>query len=105
MKAELENKVGKDDRSRLITNSINEKLRKQFPIKRDNKVYSAATKTVNDTYYENKWEIPADTKPYDKNCSPSRRNVTGTDFLKFVKDQEKGNNTIKPVSQLTDNLY
>jgi len=106
MKAELENKVGKDDRSRLITNSINEKLRKQFPIKRDNKVYSAATKTVNDTYYENKWEIPADTKPYDKKLfAIKERTVTGTDFLKFVKDQEKGNNTIKPVSQLTDNLY
>lgn len=106
MKSELENKVGKDDRSRLITNSINEKLRKQFPIKRDNKVYSAATKTLNDTYYENKWEIPADTKPYDKKLFVIKeRNVTGTDFLKFVKDQEKGNNTIKPVALLADNLY
>lgn len=106
MKSELENKVGKDDRSRLITNSINEKLRKQFPIKRDNKVYSAATKTLNDTYYENKWEIPADTKPYDKKLfAIKERNVTGTDFLKFVKDQEKGNNTLKPVTQLADNLY
>lgn len=106
MKSELENKVGKDDRSRLITNSINEKLRKQFPIKRDNKVYSAATKTLNDTYYENKWELPADTKPYDKKLfAIKERNVTGTDFLKFVKDQEKGNNTLKPVTQLADNLY
>ena len=30
MKTELENKVGKDDRSRLITNSLNEKLQKKI---------------------------------------------------------------------------
>ena len=41
MKSELESKVGKDDRSRLITNSLNEKLRKQYPFKRDDKVYAA----------------------------------------------------------------
>lgn len=106
MKSELENKVGKDDRSRLITNSINEKLRKEYAVKRDNKVYAAASKAITNDYYDNKWELPADTKPYDKKLfAIKEREITGTDFLKFAKTQQKASYTLKPINKLTDNLY
>lgn len=106
MKSELENRVGKDDRSRLITNSLNEKLRKQFPFKRDDKVYNATAKAITNDFYDNKWDVPADTKPYDKKLfAIKERNITGTDFLKYAKAQQKGSNTLKPINKLTDNLY
>lgn len=106
MKPELENKVGKDDRSRLITNSINEKLRKKFPFKRDDKVYAAATKAVTNDYYENKWEMPLETKSYDKKLFAIKDKIlTGTDFLKYIKTQQKAGYTLKPVNKLIDNMY
>lgn len=37
-KLELENKISKDDRSRLITNSLTEKLRVKYPIKKRSKI-------------------------------------------------------------------
>jgi peptidyl-prolyl cis-trans isomerase SurA len=106
MKSELENKVGKDDRSRLIINSLNEKLRKKYNVKRDDKVFAAATKAVTNDFYENKWEVPADTKPYDKKLfAIKERNITGTDFLNYLKTQEKGAGALKPVSTLTSKYY
>ncbi|HMI07292.1 MAG TPA: peptidylprolyl isomerase [Flavobacterium sp.] len=106
MKSELENKVGKDDRSRLITNSLNEKLRKEFPIKRNDKLYASLSKAVTNDFYENKWDLPKDTKPFDgKLFSIKDKTVTGTDFLNYVKLQQKAGSGIKPVNKLVDNLY
>ncbi len=106
MKSELENKVGKDDRSRLITNSLNEKLRAKYHSKRDTKLYGALSKAITNDYYENKWEVPANTKPFDKKLfAVNDKTVTGTDFLHYVKVQEKAGVTLKPITALTDSLY
>ena len=61
-KSDLEAKVSKDDRSRLIANTLTEKLRKKYTIKRDEKVFADASKFVNDTFYEGKWVVPTDKK-------------------------------------------
>jgi peptidyl-prolyl cis-trans isomerase SurA len=106
MKVELENKVSKDDRSRLITNSLNEKLRKKYAIKRDDKLYAAAAKTVTNDYYENKWEVPADTKAFDKKLfSVNEKSITGTSFLIYLKTQQKAGLTLKPIGKLVDKNY
>ena len=65
VKTELENKISKDDRSRLITNSLNEKLRKKYAVKREDKLYKSIVKTVTNDFYESKWEVPASTKPFE----------------------------------------
>ena len=44
MKNELETKIGKDDRSKKITASLNEKLRKKYSYKRDDKQYGLISK-------------------------------------------------------------
>ena len=106
MKVELENKVSKDDRSRLITNSLNEKLRKKYAVKRDEKLYAALVKTVTNDYYENKWEVPADTKAFDKKLfAINEKTITGTSFLLHLKAQEKSGLTLKPIAKLVDNFY
>ncbi|MBK8600622.1 MAG: peptidylprolyl isomerase [Flavobacterium sp.] len=106
MKVELENKVSKDDRSRLITNSLNEKLRKKYTVKRDDKLYAALSKTVTNDYYDNKWEVPADTKAFDKKLfAINDKTITGTSFLIYLKTQEKAGLTLKPITKLVDSFY
>jgi peptidyl-prolyl cis-trans isomerase SurA len=46
MKNELETKIGKDDRSKKITASLNEKLRKKYTFKRDNKQYTIQSRKI-----------------------------------------------------------
>ncbi len=106
METELENRVRKDDRSRLITNSMNDKLKKKFPIKRDDKLYAQLSKTVTDEFYTGAWTVPADKKPYDKPLfSVNGKAVSGYTFLEFVARRQKGAGDIKPIGKMIDKMY
>ena len=105
-KVELENKISKDDRSRLITNSLNEKLRKKYPIKRDNKLYNSLLKSVTNEFYDAKWVVPADNKKYSETLfSVGTKKITGNDFLNYIFSQQKSGIATKPIDKLVDKLY
>ena len=105
-KAELENKIAKDDRSRLITNSLTEKLRKKYPIKKDNKLYTTIEKLVTNQFYDGKWELPENLKEYNtKLFSVQNKTITGVDFLNYINEQQKSGSTTKPVQKLVTVLY
>lgn len=106
MQAELEGKVSKDERSRLISDSTTEKLRKKYTVKRDDAVYASLTKLVTDDFYEGKWEIPANQKLADKKLfSINAKSVPANSFLLYVKSQQKTNSQTKPISALVAKLY
>ena len=107
MRSDLESKVSKDDRSRLITASMNEKLRKKYSIKRDDKFYAVLSKLVTDNFYEGKWETPVDLKSYNKNLVTINgvKSITGASFLTYIKEQQKTKNTLKPLSKLINKFY
>lgn len=105
-RVELENKISKDDRSRLITNSLTEKLRKKYPIKRDAKLFGTIAKLVTDSFYEGKWEAPADTKKYAGTLfTIGTKAVTGDVFLNYIVTQQKSGIAIKPIEKLTEKLF
>lgn len=105
-KTELENKISKDDRSRLITNSLTEKLRKKYPIKRDNKLYATLSKLVTNDFYEAKWSLPETAKSYTGTLfSVGTKKLTGTTFLDYVYSQQKSGIAVKPVEKLVEKLF
>ncbi len=105
-KAELENKISKDDRSRLITNSLTEKLRAKYPIQKDAKLYATIAKSVTDEFFNNKWAVPTDTNKYDKTLfSIGTKNFKGTEFLEYVYTKQKAGSSIRPISKLTNSLF
>jgi peptidyl-prolyl cis-trans isomerase SurA len=106
MKNELENKIGKDDRSRKLTTSLNEKLRKKYILKRDDKLYTKLAAVVTNDVYESKWEAPKETLAYDgKLFDVNGKAISGTDFLNYIKAQQKSATKIKPVNKWVDNVY
>jgi peptidyl-prolyl cis-trans isomerase SurA len=106
LKTELEEKISKDERSRLVTASLNEKLRKKYTVKKDIKLYEKVQKTVNDTFYDSKWEVPSNSKDYTGNLvSVQEANNSGETFLNYIKDQQKSGIKLKPVNKLVDKLY
>lgn len=104
-KPEFENRVGKDERSRLIAESINEKLHKKYKIKRDEKTYAAIQKAVTDKFYQGTWEVSTDPKATAKLFAIEDKAVTGKDFMEYIKGQQKVGITIKPTSRLVDHIY
>jgi peptidyl-prolyl cis-trans isomerase SurA len=105
-KIELENKISKDDRSRLIENSLTEKLRVKYPIKRDNKLYAIIVKYVTNDFYEAKWELPTDAKKYSGTLfSVGTKKLSGTNFLDYIYSQQKSGISVKPIEKLVDKLF
>lgn len=105
MRAELENKVSKDERSRLITASLNEKLHKKYKIRRNDKMYKSVSAAVTDAIYKNEWETP-DLKTFEGTLvTIDKKNVSGADFLSYILSQQKAGLTEKPVNKLVDKLY
>lgn len=106
MKNELETKIGKDDRSKKITASLNEKLRKKYIFKRDNKQYTLISKLVNNDFYDSKWGLPESAKDYTANLlTINTKKIDGKTFLDFINKQQKAGLKVKPLSKLVDAMY
>ena len=106
MKSELETKVGKDDRSKKITASLNEKLRKKYTYKRDNKEFTAMSKLLTNDFYDGKWKIPETFNNYKGTIvTINSKKIDDKAFLDYVDKQQKAGIKTKPLSKLTDELY
>ena len=107
MQPDLESKVSKDDRSRLIVASVTDKLRKKYTVKSDDKLFAVVSKLITNDFYEGKWDVPENLKDFNKDLFTINKVklLTGASFLTYVKAQQKSPNTLKPIAKLIDKLY
>ena len=107
VQADFETRISRDDRSKLITASINEKLRKKYAVKKDAKVYANAVKQINDKIYTQTWELPKNADALTQTIATinNDKKITEKDFLTYVSGQQKAGLTIKPVAKLADALF
>ena len=107
MKSELEEKIRKDERSLLITNSLSKKLRVKYTYSKVQKTLSAVKKVVNDNFYNQTWEVPTNAKdnPSEILVINKSKKVSSLQFLNFIYSQQKVKLKIKPVTKLVDELF
>ncbi|UUC45630.1 peptidylprolyl isomerase [Flavobacterium cerinum] len=107
VQSELESKVRKDDRSKLIDASLNEKLTKKYAIEKNAKLYTKAAKLVTDKFYNEEWNLPASTPELEGSLLVINkdRKVSAMDFLEYVNTQQKAKWGIKPIGKVVDQLY
>lgn len=105
-KQDIETKISRDDRSRLIEESVNEKLHKRYPVKKNEKNYQLALKAANNTLYTNEWKVPANVQPFQGVLfSFANQSRSTEDFLKYLFAQQKEGATIKPLTKLVSTKY
>lgn len=106
MERELDAKIRKDDRSRLITNSLTDKLRKKYKVVTDAKALAKVKGIVNDAYYQEKWTLPADLKDFNiELLNIENKSIRAVPFLRELESQQKSKYQIKPIGKLVDQLY
>ena len=107
MKSDLEDKVRKDERSLLITNSLAKKLRVKYAFSKDQKMISAVKKVINDDFYAQTWEVPSANKEFQNAILVinKTKKITALQFLNFVDNQQKSKIKTKPVAKLVDDLF
>jgi peptidyl-prolyl cis-trans isomerase SurA len=105
LRTELDSKISKDERSRIIEKSMNTKLRKKYTINKDKKMIASVNKQVTDLFYDSKWELPKDSVAFSsKLFTINTTEISGYSFLKYIKNQEKRAVSIKPITKLTSVL-
>ncbi|HRB71459.1 MAG TPA: peptidylprolyl isomerase [Flavobacterium sp.] len=107
VQTEMESRVRKDDRSKLIDASLSEKLAKKYNIEKNPKLYAKAAKLVTDKFYEEAWEVPASTPELEGTLLVINKDkkVSALDFLDFVNTQQKTKWGIRPIGKVVDQLY
>jgi len=107
MRTDLENKVKKDERSLLITNSLALKLRNKYKFTRNQKLFEKIKKEVTNDFYTQTWKAPENKEDLNGQLVllDGNKKLYSTSFIKFISSQQKGNNKTKPIAKLVDNLF
>jgi peptidyl-prolyl cis-trans isomerase SurA len=107
MRTELENKVRKDERSILITNSLAKKLRKKYSFTKNKELFSKISKVVTNDFYTQTWEMPENKKELSGEIAVLNkdRKLYSPSFINYIFSQQKSNNKTKPISKLVANLF
>ncbi|WP_333695185.1 peptidylprolyl isomerase [Flavobacterium sp.] len=105
-KSELETKISRDERSRKIAASLQEKLRAKYPVKTQAPLLAKIKKTIPDTYYDGSWELPAvKTEFAGPLFSYANQSVSAQEFLEYLYIQQKNPTKTKPIASLVDFHY
>jgi peptidyl-prolyl cis-trans isomerase SurA len=105
VQADFENRIRRDDRSRKITESLNEKLRKKYTVKKDAKVYANAAKALNNSLYSQTWEAPKEGFTETIITINNDKKIPAKAYLDFVALQQRAELTTKPVARLGEVLF
>ncbi|WP_026978318.1 peptidylprolyl isomerase [Flavobacterium tegetincola] len=106
MAADLQIKISRDERSRLIQNSLTDQLRKKYKITKDKKVYTAIEKSFNKEFYNGLWTSNAVKTPFTETVlTINSAKKSGRDFLNFVQLNQKTALDIKPLATMVSVLF
>lgn len=105
MQADYENRIRRDERSRLISASLTDKLKKKYALTKDAKVYANAVKAMNGNLYSQTWEAPKEGFGATILTINNDRKITAKQYLDYVAMQQRGELTAKPVARLSDILF
>lgn len=106
MRYDLENKIRRDERSLIITNSLAKKARTKYPIKVDDKMVSKIKSWITDDFYTQSWSIPEKANEVDETLVTINNDskIATKEFLNYLVSQQKGAVKVKPTSKLVDQL-
>lgn len=106
-KSELENKIKRDERSIIITNTLASKLKSKYTLEVNKTQYKNIEKTVTDAIYSQTWELPKEDISIkdDLLVIDKTKKVATMSFASYIQSQQKNKQTTKPVTKLVSELF
>ncbi|OIQ29739.1 MAG: peptidylprolyl isomerase [Bacteroidetes bacterium MedPE-SWsnd-G2] len=90
MKPELEAKIKRDDRSKLINNALAQDLKKKYDFKSNASTLDYFNSILNDTYFNRGWKIPESFKDNLVLFNFADTTYTSADFGKHLQKTQRG---------------
>lgn len=105
LKRELEQRVKRDVRSKLINSSMSKKLREKYKISDQNKARSYFENLIDDTYFSNSWNIPESLDKEEPLVVIGSKTYTYLDFANFLKATQRNITNKLPAEELITMQY
>ncbi len=106
LEEELKNKISRDERSRLIENSLTERLKNKYKISTDKKVYNAIAKSFTEEFYNGKWVSENVKTPFKEDVlTINTAKFSGRDFLNYIQKNQSAALEIKPLPKMVSVLF
>ncbi len=105
LKYELENKVSRDSRSKLINTSLLNKLKKQYNITNINPARSYFISILNNDYYKRTWQIPSTIVKETPLIKIGSKQLNYNDYVIFLRSGQKAVKKDKSFEEIVDENY
>ncbi len=105
MKYELENNVRRDSRSKLISSSLHNKLKKQYNISGVNVANAYFVSILNTDFYGKRWVVPSSIEKDKALLKIGNKQLTYNDFAMFLRSKQKSVTKGRPFQDILDEVY
>ncbi|WP_242155057.1 peptidylprolyl isomerase [Aestuariivivens sediminis] len=105
MKPELEVKVKRDDRSRLIDEALYAKLRQRYKVGSEPPALDYFASLLNENYFTRSWRLPEDFQGNKPLITIGDRTLTYNDFGSYLLDSQRGFNNRAPFKDVVLKHY
>ncbi len=105
LKPELENKVKRDTRSKLIEEALISKLKEKYNISDENSGLSYFVSILNEDFFKRTWKLPEDFKKDETLIKIGNKELTNADFGDFLISQQKRTRGKQSFNKLVEDAY
>lgn len=105
MKGQLEMKVKRDSRSKLINKAFVNRIKKQFKVEENTDAINYFSNIVDDTYFSRKWSIPASLDKEKLLNKVGDKQITYNDFAGYLQNSQRKNKTKKALKDIVKEQY
>jgi len=104
-KAELESKVRRDSRSKLINASLFNTLKKRYNIQKINPELSYFETIINEDFFKRSWSVPSNLEKDKPFLKIGNEQLTYNDFATYLLNAQRKSYVKKPIKDLVNELY
>jgi peptidyl-prolyl cis-trans isomerase SurA len=105
MKKELESKIKRGSRSKLITTAFKDKLKKQYNLPINEEAINYFSSLLNEDFYKRSWAIPESLTKDRSMVTIGEMDITYGDFAKYLAMAQRKMNSRKPFNIIVKESY
>lgn len=105
LKGQLELKVKRDERSKLISNAFVNKIKKQFEVTDNVDALNYFSQIVSNDYYKRTWTIPEELNKEKQLNTIGNSKITYGDFANYLHKSQRKNRTKKTIQEIVKEQY
>ncbi len=105
MKGQLELKVKRDSRSKLISDSFTKKIKDYYKVIDNKEALDYFNTAVTDSFFKRTWEIPQTLYKEKSLNKIGEKDITYMDFANYLFNAQRKNRSQKPIQDIVNDNY